>query len=237
MAQHGLWEVLDLEAARLPEIEQLAASVAACLIAAYAAGPQGEDSGTTTVIAAAVCFLLGVLAGRGEPALAGALAIGVTALLYFKPEIEGFSAGLKRHEQVSVLQFLIVTFIVLPILPDRGYGVAKVLAIVLVSWSAWLLASLRLLPFTRSSILLMVLLMAAASAVVAWRRRAALLADLRQRWEMLLFVEAVFAADAQLPRHEAGGFVPDADLVARLDRAVAPLAPRRPATTEPLTRC
>jgi uncharacterized membrane protein (DUF4010 family) len=98
------------------------AAVAACLIAAYAAGPQGEDSGTTTVIAAAVCFLLGVLAGRGEPALAGALAIGVTALLYFKPEIEGFSAGLKRHEQVSVLQFLIVTFIVLPILPDRGYG-------------------------------------------------------------------------------------------------------------------
>ncbi len=50
-------------------------------------------------------------------------------------------------------------------------------------------------------------------------------------------LDAVFAADAQLPRHEAGGFVPDADLVARLDRAVAPLAPRRPATTEPLTRC
>jgi uncharacterized membrane protein (DUF4010 family) len=74
------------------------------------------------VVAAAVCYLLGALAGQGQPALAGALAIGVTALLYFKPEIEGFSAGLKRHEQVSVLQFLIVTFIVLPILPDRGYG-------------------------------------------------------------------------------------------------------------------
>ena len=95
---------------------------AASLIAAHAAGPQGEDSDTTTVIAGAVCFLLGVLVGRGQAALAGALAIGVTALLYFKPEIEGFSAGLKRHEQVSVLQFLIVTFIVLPILPDRGYG-------------------------------------------------------------------------------------------------------------------
>ena len=72
--------------------------------------------------AALVCYLLGVLAGLGEPPLAGALAIGVTALLYFKPEIEGLSAALKRHEQVSVLQFLIVTFIVLPILPDRAYG-------------------------------------------------------------------------------------------------------------------
>jgi uncharacterized membrane protein (DUF4010 family) len=98
------------------------AAVAAMLIAAYAREPQHEDPGTTTVAAAAVCYLLGALAGLGEPALAGALAIGVTALLYFKPELEGFSAGLKRHEQVSVLQFLVVTFIVLPILPDRGYG-------------------------------------------------------------------------------------------------------------------
>jgi uncharacterized membrane protein (DUF4010 family) len=98
------------------------AAVAAMLIAAYAREPRGEDPGTTTVVAAGVCYLLGVLAGIGEPGLAGALAIGVTALLYFKPEIEGFSAGLKRHEQVSVLQFLVLTFIVLPILPDRGYG-------------------------------------------------------------------------------------------------------------------
>jgi uncharacterized membrane protein (DUF4010 family) len=98
------------------------AAVAATLIVAHAHEPHGEDPGTTTVVAAAVCYLLGVLAGLGKPGLAGSLAIGVTALLYFKPEIEGFSAGLKRHEQVSVLQFLVLTFIVLPILPDRGYG-------------------------------------------------------------------------------------------------------------------
>jgi uncharacterized membrane protein (DUF4010 family) len=98
------------------------AAVAAMLIVAYSREPAHEDPGTTTVVAALVCYLLGVLAGVGEPALAGALAIGVTALLYFKPEIEGISTALKRHEQVSILQFLVVTFIVLPILPDRGYG-------------------------------------------------------------------------------------------------------------------
>jgi uncharacterized membrane protein (DUF4010 family) len=98
------------------------AAVAAMLIVPYSREPAHEDPGTTTVVAALVCYLLGVLAGVGEPALAGALAIGVTALLYFKPEIEGVSTALKRHEQVSILQFLVVTFIVLPILPDRGYG-------------------------------------------------------------------------------------------------------------------
>jgi FMN reductase len=48
-------------------------------------------------------------------------------------------------------------------------------------------------------------------------------------------LDAVFATDAQLLRHEAGGYVPEADLVARLDRAVAPLAPHRAA--EPLASC
>jgi uncharacterized membrane protein (DUF4010 family) len=103
------------------------AAVAGMLIAAYARGEPQADPGTTTVAAAVVCYLLGVMAGQGDTALAGALAIGVTALLYFKPEIEGFSAGLQRHEQVSVLQFLVVTFIVLPILPDRAYGPYAVL--------------------------------------------------------------------------------------------------------------
>lgn len=103
------------------------AAVAAMLVAAYARAAASEDPGTTTVVAACVCYLLGVLAGLGEAALAGALGIGVTALLYFKPEIEGLSAALRRNEQVSVLQFLVASFIVLPILPDRAFGPYDVL--------------------------------------------------------------------------------------------------------------
>jgi uncharacterized membrane protein (DUF4010 family) len=98
------------------------------LIAAYWHIGADEEPGTTTVIAAAVCYLLGVLAGVGETAIAGAIAIGVTVMLYFKPEIEGLSTALERREQVSVLQFLVVTFIVLPILPDRAYGPYEVLS-------------------------------------------------------------------------------------------------------------
>jgi uncharacterized membrane protein (DUF4010 family) len=97
-------------------------AVTGMLIVAYArVGPQ-EDPGTTTVAAAGVTYLLGALAGLGEVPLATALAIVVTALLYFKPEIEGVSKALTREEQVSLLQFLVITFIVLPILPDRAYG-------------------------------------------------------------------------------------------------------------------
>lgn len=97
-------------------------AVTGMLIVAYARVAPQEDPGTTTVAAAAVAYLLGALAGLGEAPLAAALAIVVTALLYFKPELEGWSSALRREEQVSLLQFLVITFIVLPILPDRTYG-------------------------------------------------------------------------------------------------------------------
>src|SRR3972149_418671 len=54
--------------------------------------------------------------------LTGMLAIGVTALLYFKPELRGISQRLTRRDLVAVLQFSVLTFIVLPILPDQDYG-------------------------------------------------------------------------------------------------------------------
>jgi FMN reductase len=38
-------------------------------------------------------------------------------------------------------------------------------------------------------------------------------------------LDGVFATDAQLQRHESGGYVPAAELLARLDRALEPIAP------------
>jgi YYY domain-containing protein len=79
-------------------------------------------------------------------------------------------------------------------LGDRGYGIAKTLAIALLAWGAWLLASLRWLPYSRGSIVLVLALLVGASALVVWRHRAAFMADLRDRWQVLAFAEVVFAA-------------------------------------------
>lgn len=50
-------------------------------------------------------------------------------------------------------------------------------------------------------------------------------------------LDGVFATDAQLRRHEAGGFVPEPDLIARLDRALAPLTPRMRPQPEAVPSC
>jgi uncharacterized membrane protein (DUF4010 family) len=80
------------------------------------------DSGTTTVVAALLVFLLGVLNFLGERTLAVALGIGMTALLYFKTELEGVATRLTPTDIRSMLQFGAVSAIVLPLLPDRSFG-------------------------------------------------------------------------------------------------------------------
>jgi uncharacterized membrane protein (DUF4010 family) len=98
-------------------------AVAAMIIAAYHNKPAEEgDPGTTTVIALLLCYGLGVMVWYGMSKLAVMLAIAVTALLYFKPELRGMSQRLTRSDLVAVLQFSVLTFIVLPILPDQNFG-------------------------------------------------------------------------------------------------------------------
>lgn len=100
-------------------------AVAGTIIAAYLNTPvddEDADPGTTTVVALLLCYGLGAMIWSGLSALAVMLAIGITALLYFKPELRGFSQRLVRRDLVAVLQFSVLTFIVLPILPNQSYG-------------------------------------------------------------------------------------------------------------------
>ncbi|MFZ2301934.1 MAG: MgtC/SapB family protein [Gallionella sp.] len=98
-------------------------TVAGMIIAAYINNPGEEnDPGTTTVVALVLCYGLGAMIWYGLAKLAVMLAIGITALLYFKPELRGISQKLTRRDLVAVLQFSVLTFIVLPILPDQNFG-------------------------------------------------------------------------------------------------------------------
>lgn len=97
--------------------------VGAMIIAAYFNSPGEEhDPGTTTVAALLLCYALGALVWYEYAKLAIMLAITTTTLLYYKPELRGMTQRLTRRDLVSILQFLVLTFIVLPILPNQNYG-------------------------------------------------------------------------------------------------------------------
>ncbi|HET7831467.1 MAG TPA: MgtC/SapB family protein [Gallionella sp.] len=100
-------------------------AVAGMIIGAYAISPCEEkenDPGTTTIIAVLISYGLGAMVWYGLVKLAVMLGIGITALLYFKPELRGLSQSLTRRDLVAVLQFSVLTFIILPVLPDQDYG-------------------------------------------------------------------------------------------------------------------
>ena len=105
----------------LPAVSSI--GLVALLIAAEWRDPQREENpGTTTGIALLLCHWLGALLWFAPSELVVALALGATALLYFKTELHGISRRISRNEWLSFLQFAAVAFVLLPLLPDRGYG-------------------------------------------------------------------------------------------------------------------
>jgi uncharacterized membrane protein (DUF4010 family) len=104
------------------------ALVGLMIVAAYHRSEEPEaDSGTTTVIAVLLCYGLGVMVWHDRSQLAVSVAIVATLLLHFKTELHGLSARLSRQDVASILQFAVLTFVILPLLPDRGFGPYQVL--------------------------------------------------------------------------------------------------------------
>ncbi|RPH45011.1 MAG: MgtC/SapB family protein [Burkholderiales bacterium] len=77
---------------------------------------------TTSMVAMTVTGALGLLCGLGEARLAVPVAIVVAALLVLKGELHGVAGRLGRDDLIPILQFGALTFIVLPLLPDRAFG-------------------------------------------------------------------------------------------------------------------
>jgi len=100
-------------------------------------------------------------------------------------------AWLLALELIGLAAFPLL-FHMLPGLPDRGFALAKTLALLLVAYAAWLLGSLHLLAFTPGSVWLCAGLLIAAGAVVGWRARRELLAFVRRRFVALIVAEEVF---------------------------------------------
>jgi YYY domain-containing protein len=92
-------------------------------------------------------------------------------------------------------------FIVLPItlvvfrrFVDRGYIWAKALGLLLVSWGGWIVASLRLAPFTWWALLIFVILLAVASVAIYRQQRVEFRRFVQTRWRLILLEEGLFWA-------------------------------------------
>jgi YYY domain-containing protein len=85
-----------------------------------------------------------------------------------------------------------LALIAFPALRDRGIGIARTLGLLAISWFAWMLASLKLLPFTWWSVLLSLIAVGAVAWAIGYRRRGELIEFLQFNQATLMRQELLF---------------------------------------------
>ena len=113
-------------------------------IAAYVTHPDPQDPGTTTVVAVLLCFVYGAMVWYGFRTYAVMLAIVTTMLLYFKAELRLFSQKLTRKDLISILQFGVLSLVILPILPNADMGPYDALNPAQIWWMVVLISGVSL---------------------------------------------------------------------------------------------
>ncbi len=83
---------------------------------------KSEDRGMTSEIALLLTFLLGSLALTEGPELAAAGAVVVALLLSLKGALHAALRKLSAKELSGALKLLFISLVLLPVLPNRGYG-------------------------------------------------------------------------------------------------------------------
>ena len=101
----------------------VAAVMGLLLLAAYTLKvTRAQRWGMTTQIAALVTYLLGVLAYRGEILWAVFIGVLVIILLEIKPRLQALERHIGPTDVNAVILLLAMSFVILPILPDKMIG-------------------------------------------------------------------------------------------------------------------
>jgi uncharacterized membrane protein (DUF4010 family) len=81
-----------------------------------------EDLGITSLVTGLLTFVFGALAGTGEIIVAGSSAVVTTLLLSYKPLLHRWVEALEQDELRAAIKLLLISVVLLPILPNQGYG-------------------------------------------------------------------------------------------------------------------
>lgn len=121
---------------------------AALLIVAHAMTARAyQDYGITTVIAAFITFFLGALAMLGFGTVAAVAAVVTTLMLGLKPVLHRFVARLEQRDLYAALKLLVISVVLLPVLPDRGFGPGQALNPYVIWWMVVLIAGISFVGY------------------------------------------------------------------------------------------
>lgn len=118
-------------------------SVAAVLTAVYIANlKRRSDAGITSLVAGLLTFVFGMLAVSGQIAIAAAAAVVTALLLGYKASLHRWVGSLEAVELHAGIKLLLISVVLLPILPDKGYGPWQALNPYVIWWMVVLIAGI-----------------------------------------------------------------------------------------------
>jgi uncharacterized membrane protein (DUF4010 family) len=82
----------------------------------------GSHPGITTDVAMLLMFAVGAFLAVGDMSVAVAVGGGVAVLLQFKPELHKIAEKLGDEDLRAIMQFVLITCIILPVLPNKKFG-------------------------------------------------------------------------------------------------------------------
>ncbi len=85
------------------------------------------DAGQTTEVAALLLYGIGAYVVFGELAIAVALGGAIAVLLHYKDLLHAFAAKIGERDVTAIMQFVLITLVILPVLPNQAYGPYAVL--------------------------------------------------------------------------------------------------------------
>lgn len=118
----GVWGLLARVVGPLPMGLAFLALAGAVTLFRWREVEREGTFGMTTLVAAYLAFALGALAVLGDMVAAAAAGVATAALLAAKEWLHGWLRVLTWPELRAALILLAMTFVALPVLPDRGYG-------------------------------------------------------------------------------------------------------------------
>lgn len=165
-----------------------AVALAALLVMANVAKlREAPDPGMTTEVAVLLMYALGAYLAVGHVAVAVVVAGAAVLLLHFKRPLHRRIEALGDQDMTAIMQFALVTLVILPVLPDRTYGPYAVLNPRQVWWMVVLIVGINLAGYVamklagqRGGTLLAGLLgglVSSTATTVAYARRSAAAGD------------------------------------------------------------
>ncbi|WP_417682868.1 MgtC/SapB family protein [Pseudidiomarina aquimaris] len=167
---------------------------------------QTSDFGITTELALLLTFLLGSLCAIGLVEIAVPAAVIAAFLLSLKPLLHGWLERLQQRELFAILQMLLISVVLLPLLPNEGIGPGKVINPYLVGWMVVLITGISFVGYfaikvlgSHRGILLTGLLggLASSTAVTLSLSR---IGKVQQQGHKLLVAAILLAAGTMFPR-------------------------------------